>query len=137
MKKRILLCIFLLFALPAQAEELITVPPAEKQDWQNFIDGAEDNYSMQARAAEAMHSLDSRIDEVVIKINRDLDQQAITLLKSNQTAWEKQICTKCIFLADSYRGGSHKGLAYGDCVIQEQKVRIAELKQMHEYRISP
>ena len=139
MKNIVCALLITLLATPLYAEEdVATTPlPIEKQDWQSFIDAASDNYSMQTRAAEAMRTLDTRLGEIVVDVEKGIDAKAKGLLQSNQEAWEKQIQTKCSFLADAYRGGTYSGLAYRYCVVQEQVARAEELKQMHNYRSSP
>lgn len=136
MKKIFLTLVLILCTTHLYAED--DVPRlAEKQDWQEFIDSASDNYGMKTRASEAMHSLDTRLGEIIGNIEKDIDTKAKALLKSNQNAWEQQIRTKCSFLADAYRGGTYSDLAYRYCVVQEQVARAEELKQMHTYRTSP
>lgn len=139
MKKILLTLVLILFTTQLHAEEEIapTPLPVEKQDWQTFIDSARDNYSMKTRASEAMRTLDTRLGEIIENVEKDIDNKAKDLLKSNQQAWEQQIRTKCSFLADAYRGGTYSDLAYRYCVVQEQVARAEELKQMHAYRTSP
>lgn len=139
MKKIILICLLILpTSLYAEEPQLnTTAPPIEERDWQSFIDDASDDYSMKTRAAEAMRTLDNRLEEIVQEMEAHIDTKATSLLKSNQNAWEQQIRTKCSFLADTYRGGSYTDLAYRYCVVQEQVARAAELKQMQSYRSSP
>lgn len=130
----ILLISFLLYTTPLFAEDIVA---PEDKDWQVFMEDAQDNYSMKRRGDEAMRTLALRIDEVLKETEQDLDKTALNLLKQNQEAWEKQIRTKCSFLADTYRGGSHAELAFRFCVVGEQKARISDLRSMHQYRTSP
>lgn len=130
----ILLISFLLYTTPLFAEDIVA---PEDKDWQVFMEDAQDNYSMKRRGDEAMRTLALRIDEVLKETEQDLDKTALNLLRQNQEAWEKQIRTKCSFLADTYRGGSHAELAFRFCVVGEQKARISDLRSMHQYRTSP
>lgn len=130
----ILLISFLLYTTPLFAEDIVA---PEDKDWQVFMEDAQDNYSMKRRGDEAMRTLALRIDEVLKETEQDLDKTALNLLRQNQEAWEKQIRTKCSFLADTYRGGSHAELAFRFCVVGEQKARISDLRSMHLYRTSP
>ena len=136
MNRTILLFALLLLFIPSVAVTDDTTLP-ENKDWRTFIGEAQDNYSMKTRGDEAMRTLDSRVDEVLAGYKTDLDDTAYALLEQNQSAWEKQIRTKCSFLADTYRGGSHASLAYRDCVVAEQIARVRELQAMYIYRTSP
>ncbi|MGL1933166.1 MAG: lysozyme inhibitor LprI family protein [Desulfotalea sp.] len=111
--------------------------PAEKKDWHAFIGEADNVYSMNTRAKEAMHTLDERLDEIIAKENEKLDEKAAKLLQKNQSAWMAYIRTKCSYLADAYRGGSYAGPAYGECVAGEQVLRAKELQEMFKDRNSP
>ncbi len=132
---RYLLIIFFLFQTsPLFADDMIA---PEDKDWQTFMEDAQDNYSMKRRGDEAMRTLALRIDEVLKETEKDLDKIGFDLLTQNQQAWEKQIRTKCSFLADTYRGGSQADLAFRFCIVAEQKARISEVRSMHQYRTSP
>lgn len=130
----LLLIIFFFYSSPLFANEF-TFP--EDKDWQTFMEDAQDNYSMKRRGDEAMRTLALRIDEVLKETEKKLDKIGLDLLTQNQEAWEKQIRTKCSFLADTYRGGSHADLAFRFCIVAEQKARINEVRAMHHYRTSP
>ena len=136
MNHKILLSALLILFIPSLTLADDTVLPEDK-DWQTFIEDAQDNYSMKTRGDEAMRTLDSRLDEVLAGYKTDFDGTAFGLLEQNQDAWEKQIRTKCSFLADTYRGGSHASLAYQYCVVAEQIARVHELQAMYTYRTSP
>ncbi len=128
------LFLLLLSPLTLQAEDF-SFP--EDKDWHTFIDDALDTYSQKRRGDEAMRTLALRIDEVLDEIKIDLDNLAIDLLNKNQQAWEQQIRSKCSFMADTYRGGSAAGITFRYCIIDEQKTRIQELREMHSFHTSP
>jgi len=129
-----LLILVLLLSLNIHAEDIIQ---PEDKDWQAFIDDAHDTYSQKRRGDEAMRILALRVDEVLTETKKSLDKLATDLLNRNQQAWEKQIRTKCSFMADTYRGGSAADIAFRYCIVNEQKLRINELRSMHQYRMLP
>ncbi len=123
--------LLLLFIMPMWAQE--TVLP-EQRDWNLYIQTGTTNLEMKERAQEAIQLLHQRIDAVIAETSRNYDEQARSLLMQNQEAWTLAASTKSLFLADSYRGGTHESLAYGYAFIAEQIQRIADLEMMHAYR---
>jgi uncharacterized protein YecT (DUF1311 family) len=109
----------------------------EQRDWDALIGAGQNNYEMKMKANEAIEMLDARIAEVMAEISEGLDEMARELLDKSHEEWEEAAKAKCAFLADSYRGGTHEGLAYGYAYIEEQVERIKELFEMKEYRETP
>ena len=109
----------------------------EDRDWSEFIGLGATNYDMQDRAKSAISELGDRIDVMVAELSAGLDQKATELLIKNQTDWLAYAKSKSSFLSDSYRDGTHSGLAYGYAFVEEQIARISELKQMAKYRNEP
>ena len=130
---RLVLVIFMI-AFSAKAEN--TIKP-EDRDWDKFIQVASTNVDMKSKGIQAIKILDNRLDEIIQSILNELDKKAQDLLIANQEAWKTHAQTKCLFLADTYRGGTHEGLDYIYCYISEQVKRIAELKAMKKYRETP
>jgi uncharacterized protein YecT (DUF1311 family) len=99
----------------------------EDQDWRNFIETEDTNLEMKMKGGEAMEILNKRLSEVITKMNLSLDSEAQNLLQESQSTWVNYAQKKCDFISDKYRGGTHQGLAYSYCFIDEQINRIKEL----------
>ncbi|WP_158506716.1 lysozyme inhibitor LprI family protein [Geminocystis sp. NIES-3709] len=99
----------------------------ENRDWDSFIQTEESNSEMKMKESEAIEILNNRLKEVINKINLSLDLEGQNLLKKSQLTWIDYAQAKCELMADKFRGGTHQGLAYGYCFIEEQVNRIKEL----------
>lgn len=124
----------LLLLTSAFAEDKIA---PENRNWNKFIQSGSSNVEMKANGQKAIETLDERINEILKPISKKLDEKSKALLNDNQLSWRQSSHTKCLFLADVYRGGTHEGLAYSYGFVKEQVKRIAELKEMKKYREEP
>lgn len=106
----------------------------ENRDWNSFIQTEETNFGMKMKADEAINILNNRMDEIIKQMNLSLDSEAQELLKKSQLAWDNYITANSEFLADTFRGGTHFGLAYSYNMIDEQVKRINQLLEMSKYR---
>lgn len=61
---------------------------------------------------------------------RDLDEKARDLLHQEQRAWEAWSLKRAQLVSDTYRGGSHAGLAYRLELIRLYTLRIGALKRL-------
>lgn len=106
----------------------------ENKDWNSFIETEETNLGMKIKANEAINILNNRMDEIITQMNLSLDSEAQELLEKSQLAWSNYITANSEFLADTFRGGIHFGLAYSYNMIEEQVKRINQLLEMNKYR---
>ena len=132
--KRTATVLVLLIATVARAAD---VPP-EEVNWVDFIHSSGvSNTEMKLKASDAIRILDERINENFTDASQVCDSISLDLLEQNQKEWREAATTKCKFLADSYRDGTHSGLAFGIAFIDEQLARIKELREMKAYKLTP
>jgi uncharacterized protein YecT (DUF1311 family) len=108
--------------------------PPEDQDWYSFMETEDTNLGMKMKGGEAIEILNKRLNEVIKKMNLSLDSEAQNLLRESQSTWVNYAQKKCEFMSDKYRGGTHQGLAYSYCFIDEQVNRIKELTAIENHR---
>ncbi|BAQ61180.1 hypothetical protein GM3708_1586 [Geminocystis sp. NIES-3708] len=106
----------------------------ENRDWNSFIETEQTNFGMKIKADEAINILNNRMDEIITQMNLSLDSEAQELLEKSQLAWNDYSAANSKFLADTFRGGTHFGLAYSYNMIDEQIKRIKQLLEMNKYR---
>jgi hypothetical protein len=121
----------------ATAPPSITEPLPEHRDWHTFIQTATTNAAMQAKARDAIAILDQRMAAIIADINTDLDPEAQALLATAQTTWRDYAWAQANFRSDVYRGGTHRGLAFGYAFIAAQVARIDELFTLERDRQQP
>ena len=87
---------------------------------------------MTMRAQEAHDDLEMSIAHSMRVHLASLDAEAGALLIAEQRAWEQWSKARAQLISDTYRGGSHRGLAYSYEMIDLYEERINRLHALDQ-----
>jgi uncharacterized protein YecT (DUF1311 family) len=71
---------------------------------------------------------DATLNQVYRQLVAKLDDEEKTQLKEVESAWLKYRDANCEFVADEYKGGTMRPMAYAICLAEMTKNRTAELR---------
>jgi len=118
--------------LVAVAASALADTPAETRDWHTHIQDAKTNVDIKNKAGEAIAALKLRVIEIIADNQKQLDDTADNLLSDEQKCWEAWATARARLISDTYRGGSHQGLAFSYELINLYLARIHQLKRLRE-----
>lgn len=85
-------------------------------------------FEMNQCAGKAYEAADASLNQTYRRLVAMLDDEDEAQLKEAQSAWLKFRDLNCEFVADQFRGGTMRPMAYGNCLADVTTRRTTELK---------